>query len=687
MAKISKKQNAAATSAEKKRADNAAVKAALRQQDPNYLWSMSHAPQINEDTHWFQMIPAAFFTALVILFVRMHVYRRPMEQFYWSTDSSQADITDFFSYFKMVAILVCAVVALLMILYRLCTQSFTMKRCFAYIPMAIYSAFVLLSYLFSDYKEFALWGWNDRFEGTLVLLSYMVLLYFIINAVNTERNVKFMLYPLVASSALLSLIGIFQSIDMDPFRTVLGQKLIVPNNVTESGSTVWQLIDQAAAQGERFLNFTFQNKEIYQTVYNINYVSFYLTLLIPLFGMLFIRSVNRGKDEPIWKKLGWGVLFAMLIYNLIGSASSGGFLGLAVVGLMGIIILNKRLIQWWKPVIILLVIMIAVSGITYERWLPEITGAVNSVLGRNEQSGQMPGMPNSGNATDSDKVEPGSVKPTIDYFKTGERDVIVSLNGNPLTIKITTTEDGAVEGLMLEDVDGKAIPMYPSNEENIYTIGDERFADYMTISYAYDGNQYYVLLNTPEMQWPFAITENQIYYRNQLGKMVILDEVPHIGWENNLSFGSGRGYIWSRTLPLIKDTLILGHGADTYCAYFPQNDYAGKYTADWTINTIVDKPHNMYMGIAVGTGVVSVIALLILWIIYIVQSALLYFKNKYENDYLVFVGAGIFFGVVGFLISAFVDDSTVSVTPLFYGLLGVGIAINMILKNQAPSSN
>ena len=40
--------------------------------------------------------------------------------------------------------------------------------------------------------------------------------------------------------------------------------------------------------------------------------------------------------------------------------------------------------------------------------------------------------------------------------------------------------------------------------------------------------------------------------------------------------GSGRGYIWSRSIPLIKQAGFMGLGADTYPEYFPQNDFKGK---------------------------------------------------------------------------------------------------------------
>jgi len=167
-----------------------------------------------------------------------------------------------------------------------------------------------------------------------------------------------------------------------------------------------------------------------------------------------------------------------------------------------------------------------------------------------------------------------------------------------------------------------------------------------------------------------------------VAKLVDLYQVPSIGWSNNPDFGSGRGYIWSRTLPMMKDTIILGHGADTFCIYFPHEDYVGKYNAPSfsnNLNIVIDKPHNMYFGYIIGTGLLSVIALLALWILYIIESARLYRKRS-DNSFLTFAGAGIFLGICGFLVAALVNDSTVSVTPMFYGLLGTGIAINGLLR-------
>ncbi|WP_027400276.1 O-antigen ligase family protein [Anaerovorax odorimutans] len=656
----------------KKTNESKEKKQALKQKNSEYLWSMSLAPKIGESTPWIQMLVISFFTAIIILITRLHSYKRDLSDFYWN--GPHDDFSDFFSYFKMTAICICAGLVIIFLLYRIFSQSLYVKKSFAYIPMLIYSIFVLLSYLFSDYKEFAWLGWNDRFEGTIVLLSYMIMLFFIVNSVNTEKNVKWIIYPLAGSSVLLSLLGLSQALNKDFFRTVIGQKLLVPNELTKEGY-VWDLIDKAKENGKQYLSFTFQHKEIYQTVYNTNYVSFYLTLLIPLFGMLFIRSISKGKEAPLWTKICWGVLFALTIFNLIGSASSGGLLGLAVLVIVGIIVLNKRILTWWKPVIMLIIITIIISGITYQRWSTELLSAVDGVIGKNVQTNE---------AVNNDKSDSETVKHHIDYMETTGSALALSIEGNELTVNTYIDDPLSVKIL---DSDGKNLSLAETDVSPVYKIDDKRF-NMITIRPAQDkdGNNY-IIVGTDEYEWPFRLTKGGIKYRTGMATYTDLYRIHSIGFENNQGFGSGRGYIWSRSLPLIKDTLFIGHGADTYCAYFPHNDYVGKYNTrlfSSNINIIVDKPHNMYIGMAIGTGCISVLALLALWAMYIIQSIKIYWKENYTT-YNSYVGIGIFLGICGFLISAIVNDSSVSVMPLFYGLLGTGMAINIMLKQAKES--
>lgn len=624
------------------------IKAALRNDD--YLFSMSLAPRLGETSHWFQMLPVLFFTTIIIMIVRMSSYKRPLDQFFFMGQGESGGLTDFFSYYKMGAIIACSVLAVVLLLYKVFVQSFYIKRSYAYIPMIIYLVFVLLSYVFSEYKVFALWGWNDRFEGTVILFCYMIMLFYVINLVNSEKNVKWIVNLLAVSSTTLGLLGITQAMNHDFFKTALGKRLITP-------PSFWSHVDS--------LSFTFTN-QIYQTVYNINYVSFYLTLLIPILGLLFIRSFMQGKDEPVYKKIIWAALFVLLVFNLIGSASSGGLMGMAFVVLMGVLVLNKKIMTWWKPVLILIVLTVIVAGASYSRWMPELTGAINGVSGEEAQQ----------NASIDTHHK-------FEYLETAGNVIKLSYDGEEITFETYPDDPSA---LKIIDPDGN-----PLSTEQIegdhpeYRIQDDRY-NWISVKPANDseGNSYIVIV-TDEQEWPFRVTPQGPLFRTGTGRLIPLENVPAVGWENNQEFGSGRGYIWSRTIPMLKDTLFLGHGADTYCIYFPHQDYVGKYnsgTFSENIDIVVDKPHNMYFGAIVGTGGISMLALLALWGIYLVQSFNIYRKQRY-TEYLSYVGAGIFFGICGFLVSGLVNDSTVSVMPMFYGLLGTGIAINMMLKKQA----
>ncbi|MCL1808670.1 MAG: O-antigen ligase family protein [Clostridiales bacterium] len=642
MSEKKKKQNQTKKNKEENRAEETS------QDYSGYLWNMSYAPKIEDGLGISHHMPIIFFTAAVIWVVRMVSYTRDITGFYWMDDDNYVD---FFSYGKMIAILICAVVTLLFILFRIITQSYAIKKTLFYVPILIYTLFIILSYIFSEYQEFSLLGYFERFEGTLVLLTYMLLLFYAINTVNTEKNVKYVLYPVAVSSGLLGILGISQALDHDFLQSRLGGMLMVPY---ES----WDKIDG--------LEFTFQNGEIYQTVYNINYVSFYLTLIIPLFGLVFIHSVVKKNYERLVAKILWGVLFAVLLYNMIGAKSSGGYLGVGVAVIAAVVLLNKKIIEWRMPIAILIVVALATGAVTFDRWVPELKGAFSGVFS-------------------SERGEPSEdvtqTKGYIDYL---------SVDSENYTIDISVNNDEATFWLYPDDwpafdiIDGNGMTIKLSliDEEKLEYILDDRRFSMCTVRGVVDddGNSFFVI-KINEQDWAFLIVKEGLYFVNVMGKLTPLEYVPAIGFKSNPNFGSGRGYIWSRTLPMMKDTALIGHGADTFCIYYPQNDYVGKYNAGIGRNMIVDKPHNMYMGIAVNTGGVSLLALLTLLGMYFVHSIGIYRRRKYEN-FLEFAGLGLFLGILGFSVTGLVDDSSVSVMPLFYGLLGTGIAVNMMLRQN-----
>jgi len=97
-------------------------------------------------------------------------------------------------------------------------------------------------------------------------------------------------------------------------------------------------------------------------------------------------------------------------------------------------------------------------------------------------------------------------------------------------------------------------------------------------------------------------------------------EIESWGFEGMGTFGSNRGYIWSRTIPMLKSTIVAGKGPDTFALYFPQYDFLNKLRYYQTGGIFVDKAHNMYLQTALNTGILSLLALLAIFGMYAVSS-------------------------------------------------------------------
>jgi hypothetical protein len=589
-----------------------------------------------QSSHWFKVLPITVFSTLVILLVRMVTYKGTANEFYWF--SSPADISDFFCIFKTQVISVLAVLMLVILLYNVFIQDFYIKKTFAYIPMLIYSAFVGLSYVFSDYKQYAWTGWNDRFEGTLMLLVYMFVLFYVINIVNSEKNVKWIIYPLTGSSFILGAIGVSQYYGMDFFTTNIGKKLITP-------SWFWDQLDA--------LVFNFKQGQIYQTVFNPNYVSFYITLLIPIFVMMFIQS------KTVVQKVIFGMAFGLAFFNMIGSVSSGGLVGLFVSFILAIVLFNKKLVEWKKPLIIVVIIALVVVGLTFGRLLPSL--GIQTAAS----------TPAAVTTSEPAVTEAAAAPLYIDFMETKPDRIRLSLDGKVFNI--------------LPTLEGQSISINVIDDAGVAISNDDPILKRVIMNGGMNQDFPAIAMQINDLNWIFIINDEGIAYVSDMNKITQMVNPPSIGFANDQFFGSSRGYIWSKTFPLLKDSFFIGHGADTFAIIFPQNDFVGKLNSFTNRNIVVDKAHNMYLGAAVGTGILSVFALLAMYILYCMQSFKIYRKSSYSS-FLEYAGVGIFIGVVGFLFAGLINDSSVSTMPLFYGLFGTGIAINMLLKKAAAKA-
>lgn len=640
-----------------------------------YVYRMKNAEEFDATVSIVWMIPVIIFAAVIIMMARLHFYQRPMSQFFWTTYKDTTMISDYFSYNKMRFIIAVTCFAIILLFASLVKESFSIKRSVIYVPMAVYAVFVIISYIGSKYKDFALLGFNDRFEGTIPLLCYMIMLFYVINNLNSEKDFRLIFRAVAVMSVVLGVHGIMQAAGHDFFLTELGQKIMCPNTKLPNGTTIWEAIESSFAEGHPYFGMQVTNG-IGQTVYNPNYVSFYLSMLVPFFGMMFLRSLLKESGEPVWKKLCLAALLALLVFNMLASKSAGGFLGLGCALVLAIITLNKQLKLFWKPIAVIVIAAAILLGATSSMWLPELKNTLSSAGSVQTKIGQVTN-PNY-----------GANRPYIDYIKTGET-IEFSINGEPLILDYYETEDDLL--IAAFDSEGNKLGL-TMESEGYLSVDDERFYPFVKLNMSYDtdGHLYLVLTTNNSDIWYFTDVDGIKYYVNSFGRMTEIGEIEHSGFENNPDFGTGRGFTWSRTIPLLRHTIIKGYGADTFAIYFPQNDYAGKYntkTYGWNKDILIDKAHNMYLHSAIGTGLISTIALITMYGIYVVQSFRLFFRRDLGCDYLNYAGVGLFLGLTAFMISGLVNDSSVSVMPLFYSMLGAGISLNMLIRYRDQNNN
>lgn len=591
----------------------------------------------NCDKSWYSVIPLVFLVFLVPLIVYGKVIILTGDYFKYWNGSSQS--LDFFSYYKSIWIMVFTIIALIVLGVKLFSKEIKVYKNIIYIPMIIYSILIILSTVFSDFKEISIWGFIERYEGMIVLLCYMFILFVTINMVKDKTTIKAILIALMCSALIIGTIGILQYFGYDIFKTTAGKKIILPAQFQNMASK---------------LKFQFGDKIIYSTLYHYNYVGSYMAMLFPLALTLFILIKNKFYKAIM-------ALVALLMFlNLMLCHSRAGVIGGIVAILVLIITLRKYFIKNWKLTAAILVVAI-IGSVGFNIYSKGMLKARIGSLFKDAESLTK----DSNTASLRDVVAKDKLLQIVFSDKTLK---IQSDNGN-----VTFKDDK--DNIIYSEV---------NKQSGQVVLKDDKFKDFNinVKDYSTDSDKKYTMdINRGSLRIPLLVIDDQFNFTNVNNETLKIKAAEKWGFEGKEKLGSARGYIWSRSIPLLKHSVILGYGPDTFAAKFPQDDYVGKLVAYDTVSMLVDKAHNLYLEIALNTGVVALIAFLSMIVIYFISSIKIYLKNNFDDFYSI-VGLAIFTAICGYLGAGFFNDSVVSVAPVFWVLFGIGISINYKLKNE-----
>lgn len=587
-----------------------------------------------------ELIPILFILSIVPLIVYLKIV--PLEDVAFEFWKGPKENADFFSYYKMVWFLIASFAALAIFGVKVFNNRRRFIKTYFYLPAFSYIICILLSSALSKHKTIALYGFPDRQEGMYVLVSYVIIMILTINLVETEKHIKLLIAALLASAFVISLIGIFQYLGYDLFTSNFGKGLILPAKYDSAKSD---------------LKFLFDKYTIYGTLYHSNYVGSYTAMLFPLSFTLFLLISNRKY------KFLFGILTVIIFTTGFGSNSRAGMIGSAVGIIFLFFMIRKFILRHWKyfvaSFVVFIIVLFTLNQLSNGKLFNQVSSLVNNAI---------------------EIISNSSTAKVVETSDLPLRDVKISDNNISI---VTATEVLNIEidneqQLSFMDSDSKLMGARAENG-TIY-LEDEKYKSYV-LKLGLFNNLTVLQCTKDNFKLNFAIIDDKFKMLDGKGNPFDIKPIEKIGFEGKESLGSARGYIWSRTLPLILKKPILGYGPDNFAIYFPQNDFIGKYrNYEGRMWEIVDKPHNLYIQIAVSTGIPSLIAFLLLILMYLVSSVKMFFSNEY-NDNMSIIGVGIFVAIMGYLGAGFFNDSVISVAPVFWVLLGMGINTNLKLRS------
>ena len=147
-----------------------------------------------------------------------------------------------------------------------------------------------------------------------------------------------------------------------------------------------------------------------------------------------------------------------------------------------------------------------------------------------------------------------------------------------------------------------------------------------------------------------------------------LPTLPESAWGP----GTGRIYIWKETLELVADRPLFGYGLDSLVYHFPH--YQLEARANMNEETVVDKPHNVYVGVLFGTGIIGLLALIV-FALYMCKDIFINIKKGNDVSILAIL-------CLAFLIQALFNDTTPAIMCTFFVLAGIVLAKSNNLKKE-----
>ena len=555
---------------------------------------------------------------------------------------------DFFIYHKEVAVILMAVLAVLWFM----GEQFLPRKVDHNVPLikgknkclfilsGVFAAGLLVSTIFSKYPKNAFWGSPTVGEGFWSLLGYIIILMAFYNTfANTYAfdKAKLALTALSGITVVLTMIEWFYK----PLLEIgFVQALVAPSIYADV------VANMEASVFDSAISLTF---------FNPGYFGGFVCLLLP-FMLMYALQENKPAKKACYSVLVVGLLFAVISANTTTALYIAILeVVLVLAGYMvssGVVGTEKKCSSWLQVVAMLAIVIVGLclSGVISGNSIFNIFSNANSVT----------------NQVVEERFE-------IEDIQLDGKDLI--LVGEDASLRLYYVKNNI---LFFDENDNQVPAIYNKNEITFREGPYENISMKLkTVGQKVEGVLFCVEVDAGyKATIDFFILEDGSF--SGIGQnAAIITNIGDAGTSESLKgmYGlfTGRGYAWVNSLPVLKDTLLIGKGPGNFAYYFKQYDYVGLLSTHGTVKHIIDKPHNTYLQYATEVGLPAALAFFGVFVLALVKAVRVFWKNKKQiTSNPLHVGAMV--SITGFLIYSFINDSMMTVTPVACMIAGLLLA-------------
>lgn len=549
------------------------------------------------------------------------------------------------------------IISLIIVLIRRGSWLLLMTRMMAHesVPLVFMAIMVLLSVFFSADIPLSLRGGLRHFEGAGTMLGYLALPVLISLCADKDYCMRILAW----STLPVALIGIFQYYGFNLLNTPFCKALLFLN--LEAALNTPDIVHFSGGVGA--------------TLGNSNFVGSYCALMVPLtLGYALTDAVRPFSSFRLLPYIG---SVALLLASQSSAGLAGAFTAVSILqftpmirstppvrlaALLAVPLLAVALMTLWHPFMslqiatawgaiafsLLSVMLLSLKVLILKHFSPRAHFALIHCL---ILTGLLavtvylvflyPGKPQLFDGVTA-------AADTLTLSKNGET-LEFQVNGNQLTV-------------MASAVTARVLVVPATRNFDIHT---QKMG---TVQVRYTSEPAPARLVLPEYKTSFIIQDSRFMVES-LKRTVEFSSPLRINLLNRLeSLGSKRIFIWSRTLPLLPQRMLIGSGPDSFAVNYPQHDPLGRINNGIDSRLIIDKAHNMYLQYAINYGIPFVAAFLIL----ITRLGVSCYQ-KVSSEASSTVQCLFYSAVVGYCTAGIFNDSIPSVAPLFWLMLGLSM--------------